>query len=250
MIKAIVTEFQKAKHRKVWLIIAAILCVQIAWSFWNLSDMDEHDLEQGWELCLFQFPLLNSIIMPVAAAVVASRLCDIEHKGNTFQLLETLMPAGVLFDAKFLLGSIYIAAATLLQVIFIFLAGLILGFKGNPPMDMFGYYLLFNTLTSVTILLLQQTLSLLFPNQMLALTVGLMGGLIGVFLLYLPQIFSNFLLWGYYGVLLFVKMDWNPATRIVNLSYIPLNWSGFFILAAAFCGFYFIGRRLFVRKEM
>lgn len=250
MIKALSSEFRKTKHRKIWLIIAALLLTQIAWSLWSFSKLDAHDLEQGWESGLFNFLLLNSIIMPVVMAVIASRLCDVEHKGQTLKLIETLIPAGKFFDAKFLFGSIYLIAVSLLQVVYLIVVGKIFGFEGNPPMGMFGYYLLFNTSISVTILLFQQILSLLFPNQMVSLSVGLMGGLVGVMLLYLPPIFSNFLIWGYYGVLNFVNMDWNPTTRIVNYSFIPVNWTGFIILVCIFCAMYIIGRRLFIRKEI
>ena len=212
--------------------------------------MDAHDLEQGWEMCFFQFSILNSIILPVVAAVIASRICDIEHKGQTFRQLETLIPAGRLFDEKFIFESLYILAATLLQTIYIIVLGLIKGFIGPPPMAMVGYYFLFTTSVNLTILLLQHTLSILFANQMISLTVGLLGGLTGIFLLYLPEIVSNFLIWGYYGVLLFIRMDWNRATRIVNYYYVPANWTGFFILVGMFCLIYFIGRRLFTRKDI
>ena len=249
MIKAIASEFRKTRRRKVWLIVAALLAIQFVWIFWGMSRMDAHDLEQGWETLLFQFPIFNSIIMPVAAAVIASRLCDIEHKGQTLRQLETLMPAGKFFDAKFLFGSIFIAAITLIQILAMILAGTILGFKGNIPVIKFGYYFLFNTSINLTILLLQQVLSLLFPNQMVSLSVGLLGGLVSIFLLYLPQVFSKFVVWGYYGELILVQMDWNPATRIINYSYIPANWPGFTILLIAFCGIYIIGRRLFIKKE-
>ena len=250
MIKALAIEFQKTKHRKTLLIVAAMFLVQTLWFSWGLSDMDAHDLEQGWEMCFFQFSILNSIILPVVAAVIASRICDIEHKGQTFRQLETLIPAGRLFDEKFIFESLYILAATLLQTIYIIVLGLIKGFAGPPPMTMVGYYFLFTTSVNLTILLLQHTLSILFANQMISLTVGLLGGLTGIFLLYLPEIVSNFLIWGYYGVLLFIRMDWNRATRIVNYYYVPANWTGFFILVGMFCLIYLIGRRLFTRKDI
>lgn len=250
MMQALRLEFQKAHRRKVWVIAAAITLVEIIWTLWGVSRMDEHDLAQGWKSMQFQFSIINSIIMPVLAAVIASRLCDVEHKGQTFKLLETLMPAGRIFDAKFLFGSLYMIAVVILQILAIIFVGLLKGFQGNPPLDMLAYYLLFTGSVNLTILLLQQILSLQSPNQMVSLSVGLLGGLVGIFLLYLPKVFSKFLLWGYYGELLFIQMDWNPATRIVNYFYIPKNWSGFLILVTGFVILYLIGRRLFIRKEI
>jgi hypothetical protein len=160
------------------------------------------------------------------------------------------MPAGRLFDAKLLFGGIYITVAICVQILAMILVGSIKGFQGNPPLDKFAYYFLFTGTVSLTILLLQQILSLQFPNQMVSLSVGLLGGLVGIFLLYLPKVFSKFLLWGYYGELIFVQMDWDPATRIVHYAYIPKNWPGFLLLVGVFIGLYSFGRRAFVRKEI
>lgn len=212
--------------------------------------MDAHDLSQGWMHFLFQFPLLNTIMMPVIAAVLASRLCDIEHKGDTLKLLNTVMSAGRLFDAKFLCGALYMLAVVILQLVVIVVVGYVTGFYGNPPADKLLYYLLFTTAVNLTILLLQQVLSLLFKNQMIPLTVGVIGSFGGLFILYLPQSLERFLLWGYYGVLMLVGMDWDRTTRITNFYYTPLDWAGFITLAVMFCAIYIIGRALFIRKEM
>ena len=232
------------------MIVAAMIMVQILWSIWGVRRMDAHELSQGWMFFLYQFPLLNSIMMPVIAAVVASRLCDIEHKGQMLKLLNTVMPAGRLFAAKFLCGALYMLAAVLLQLIVIVAVGYAVGFMGAPPFDKLFYYLLFTTAVNLTILLLQQVLSLLFVNQMVPLTVGLIGGLSGLFIMFFPQNLERLLLWGYYGVLMFVGMNWDRATRITDFYYAPVNWAGFITLAVMFCVIYIIGRTLFVRKEM
>ena len=250
MKEALIVEFRKIHHRRVWLIVVALILVQILWGVWALRRMDAHDLSQGWMRCLYQFPLLNSIMMPVIAAVVASRLCDIEHKGRTLKLLETVMPSGRLFGAKFLCGSCYMFATALLQVIVIVIAGYIKGFEGSAPIDKLLYYLLFTTVVNMTILLLQQSLSLLIVNQMIPLTVGLIGALSGLYLLFFPRTFEKFLIWGYYGTLMLVGMDWDKTTRIVTYYSRPVNWSGAIALAVMFLVLYITGCTLFVRKEI
>ena len=250
MSKALAMEFHKIYRRRVWMIVAAMILVQILWSIWGVQRTDAHKLSQGWMFFLYQYPLLNSIMMPVIAAVVASRLCDIEHKGQTLKLLNTVMPAGRLFAAKFLCGALYMLAAVLLQLIVIVAVGHAVGFVGNPPFDKLVYYLLFTTAVNLTILLLQQVLSLLFVNQMVPLTVGLIGGLAGLFIMFFPQNLERFLLWGYYGVLMLVGMDWNSVTRVTSYYWVPVDWRGFITLAVMFCVIYIVGRTLFVRKEM
>ncbi len=250
MIKALITEFHKIRRRKVWLIVAALIFVQLLWAIWAFRNMDAHELSQGWMICLYQFPLLNTIMMPVIAAVVASRLCDIEHKGQTLKLLETVMSSGRLFDAKFLCGACYMFAVVLLQIAVIIIFGSVKGFEGNVPVDKLLYYLLFTTSVNMTILLLQQSLSLLIVNQMIPLSVGLIGALAGLYLLFLPQSLGKLLVWGYYGVLMLVGMDWDGTTRIMDCYYTPVDWNGFVVLAIMFCLIYVAGRTLFVRKEM
>ena len=250
MIKSLAMEFWKIRRRKVWTIVAALLFMQILWLLWGVNRMDVHELSQGWMFFLYKFPLLNAIMVPVIAAITASRLCDIEHKGQMLKLLHTLMPAGCLFTAKFLCGALYMLAVVLLQITVMVIAGLALGFAGNPPLDKLLYYLLFTMTVSITILLLQQVLSLLFRNQMMPLAVGVIGSFAGLFSMFFPPGLGKFILWGYYGVLMFVRMDWDRVTRITDYYYVPVDWSGFGILAVTFCLLYLLGRALFIRKDV
>lgn len=250
MRKALAIEFQKTRRRRVWVIVAALIVVQILWSLWGVGRMDAHDKSQGWMFFLYQFPLLNSIMLPLIAAVVASRLCDIEHKGQSLKLLSTVMSKGRLFDAKFLCGACYLFVAALLQVIAIAFVGSIVGFEGSIPLGKLGCYLLFTTAVSVTILLLQQVLSILIQNQMVPLAVGIIGSFAGLFIMYFPERLSRFILWGYYGVFMFVKMNWDHVTRITDFYYDSVDWVGFFALLIQFLIIYLVGRTLFVRKEM
>lgn len=250
MTKALVVEFQKIRRRKIWVIVAVLIFVQMLWSLWGVQRMDAHDLSQGWMHLFFQLPLLNSIMMPIIAAVVASRLCDVEHKGQTFKLLNTVIPSQRLFAAKFLCGAFYMLAAVLLQIVVIVAVGWAVGFEGNPPPDKLLYYMLFTTAVTLTILLLQQVLSLLFKNQMIPFSVGIIGSFAGLFIMFFPQNLERLLLWGYYGVLMFVRMDWDRATRMTDYYYVPFDWSGFITLIIMFCAIYIIGQTLFIRKEM
>lgn len=141
-------------------------------------------------------------------------------------------------------------ATVLAQVVVIIAVGYTVGFKGNPPPDKLLYYLLFTAAVDLTVLLLQQVLSLLFKNQMVSLTVGIIGSFAGLFIMFFPQNLERLLLWGYYGVLMFVGMDWDRATRVTDFHYVPVDWGGFIALIVMFCTIYIIGRALFVRKEI
>lgn len=248
--KALLMEFRKTHRRKIWIIVAALIGVQLLWAFWSISRMDTGDMEQGWLFCLYQFPVLNAIMMPVVAAVLASRLSDVEHKGQTLRLLTTIMTPGKLFDAKFLCGTVYMAAVAGLQILLIVVIGTTKGFGGAIPLGKLIYYLFSTIGVSLTILLLQQILSLLFINQMIPFAVGLVGSLAGIYAMFLPQNLGRILLWAYYGVLMPVGLDWQPEADIVNYYSLPIDWSGVITLCTVFIALYLIGRGLFTRKEV
>lgn len=250
MIKAIAAEFRKVRGKKVWIIVAALMCVQLLWELWSFRNMNAERLKQGWLYLMYEFPMLNTIFMPLVAAVVASRLCDEEHKGQTLKLLETVMPAGRLFGAKFLCGAVYMAAAAVIQVMLITVSGVVKGFPGGIPVRQLTMYFAVTCAVSLTLYLTQQVLSLLFVNQMIPLAVGVAGAFIGLFSLYFPQTVQKLFLWSYYGVLMFVGMDWDRAARITNFYLTPVDRSGFLFLAVLFFLIYGIGRTIFVRKEI
>lgn len=248
--KALAAEFRKVHGRRVWVIVAALIGVQLLWELWSLRSMDAAHLRQGWLYLMYEFPMLNTIFMPVVAAVVASRLCDEEHKGQTLKLLETVMPAGRLFDAKFLCGAVYMAASSAVQVVLITVSGIVKKFPGEIPAKHLALYFVITCAVSLTLYLAQQVFSLLFVNQMIPLAIGIAGAFIGLFSLFFPQTVQKLFLWSYYGVLMFVRMDWDRATRITNFYITPTDWSGFLLLGVLFCLIYGIGRTIFVRKEI
>jgi lantibiotic transport system permease protein len=249
MIQAIQLEFFKIRRRKVSWIIAALLGVQCLWSLWAILRMDSSDLKQGWLYLLYQFPLLNAIVLPTTIAVLASRLSDVEHKGQTLRLLEVVMPAGRLFDAKFLCGAVYMVAVVLFQAAVMLASGTLCGFSDGAPFAKIGLYLLFTTGVNLTILTLQQTLSLQFVNQMVAFTVGIMGSFFGLFSMFFPQSIQKLIVWGYYGVLMTVGLNWDLGTRIMDFYWAQIDWWGWVLLIVQFCVFYSVGRAAFIRKE-
>ena len=248
--RALRIEFLKIRYKKIWLIVFSIIFVQGLWELWAVRKMDANDLIQGWMFCLYQFPLLNTIMMPITAAVVASRLCDVEHKGEMLKLLYTVMPERKLFFTKFICGAFFMTVATLLQVLIIVSIGLLKGFSGGIPLDKILFYFLFTVLINVTILLIQQILSLFYINQMIPITIGLLGSFIGLFSLFFSEGIKRFLIWGYYGVLILVGMDWDKETRVTTFHYLTPDWISVIIVITAFILIYIISHVLIKRRKL
>lgn len=249
MITALSMEFYKIRHRKIGLTVAMMIGMQFMWALWAMRNMDVHELSQGWMSCLYSFSQLNCIMMPIIVAVIASRLSDIEHKGNTLKLLKTIMPGSQLFTAKFLCGAFYMIITVILQLGIIIFIGHLRGFTQEFSFGYFEYYALFTLVINLTLLLLQLILSLLFVNQMIAFVIAIAGAFLGLYSLFFESI-SRFVLWGYYGLLSPVRMNWDKNTRVVDFYWSSVPLGECLILLVIFVLLYIIGKKLFIRKEI
>ncbi len=144
-------EFFKCRRRRLWLPLLIMMAAQLAWGLYSMRDLSAKELQQGWAIILYNFPMLNAMMTPVIAAVVASRMADIEHKGQTLKLLETVQRTGALFDSKFICGAVYMTLFVLVQIAVILCFGMISGFHGAPPLDKIGEYFAATLLTTLTV---------------------------------------------------------------------------------------------------
>lgn len=250
--RAVRLEFYKVRRRKVWLILLALIGVQFLWSlvaYFRMKPTPEL-LASGWLSCLQQFAMLDTIIMPFFSAVLASRLCDIEHKGRTFKLLETVQSPARLFAAKFLCAAVYLTAAAILQTVLMMAVGLIRGFDGPPPVQLFALQLFFFFVVNLAVYLIQQILSLQIQNQMVPMAVGLFGSFMGLFTLFFPKAVMRLVVWSYYALLTPIAMEYNTRTHVTRYSVLTPDWGAFFLLTAVLVALYILGRALFIRKEV
>lgn len=248
--KTLQLEFYKIKRRKVWLTVFAMLSVQLLWGLWAFRDPSDRELESGWIALLYNLSLIDGIMMPTIMSVLASRLADIEHKGNTYKQLETLKNAGSLYHAKALCGSIIIAVMFVIQFAFFILLGCHLGYAGNPDLK---YYLLSYVLklaSNLSLFFLQLALSMLFVNQMIPLVAGLGGSMIALLLMYVAR--YSFLPWGGNLSAALVWMEWDEETRIITYfyrNYSPAEAAAVVCIFVWIAVFYVGGRVLFARRE-
>ncbi len=243
-------EWKKIRRKKIGLTMCALMGVQFAWLLWASKNPDEKELLQGWLSQLQTQPLVCAIMMPTVMSVLASRLADIEHKGNTYKLLKTLKPAGTLYHAKALCGFLFILFMTAADFLFLLLLGYGHGYVGNPNPKAFLFSFVMQIACCLALYLLQLDLSMLFFNQMIPLVAGLCGSMLGVILMYLKT--YSFLPWGGFLSSAIVMMDWNPDTRVINFYYREYSPVELFALAMIFVWivvFYTAGRILFTRKE-
>ena len=106
-------EFFKCRRRKILLVCAAVLAAELLWIVSTFLRQDAEDLVQGWMLLLYDLAMVDAIIMPISVATIASRSCELEHKGTTLKLLETMAAPGRLYGAKLAWGALVLAALLL-----------------------------------------------------------------------------------------------------------------------------------------
>lgn len=250
MSKLLKCEFLKTRRCYVFVMALAITAIELAWIFYGKYSDDA--LQKGWMMFLYQLPLVNAIFIPLLSIVVASRLCDVEHKGGMFKQICAIAEKGKVYDAKLLYGLGIMTLSVCIQFVMIFFGGKYLGFGGKFPLNLYMLYALFTIIPSITIYIFQHSLSMLFKNQAIPFFAGVIGEFCGVFAMFLSQLpwLRKSLIWGYYGVLQFVGADWNRETRISNYYLLDIDWSFFAVLIAITIALYFIGKKLFCESEV
>ena len=253
MIGLLKCEYRKTRRRYVFITALVITACELVFAFYG--KYEGFILENGWMSFLYQLPLINSIFFPVLSIVVASRLCDIEHKGQQLKLLCTMTEKGRLYDAKLLYGlgivSLCLAVTFGAEIIF----GKVMGFGGELPVKLYLIYMLFTAAPTFAVYVFQHTLSMLFKNQAVSFFTGVIGTFAGLFSMFLPQLplLRQLLPWGFYGAMQFVGLfGWTKETRYADAYFeiMPVEPYVYIIAAVYAILFYAVGKYLFCRKEI
>lgn len=252
MIRLLKCEYQKTRGRYVFLTALALTAVALSWALYG--KYDDFAIRNGWMMFLYQLPLINAIFMPILSIVVASRLCDIEHKGAMLKQLLVITQKGKVYDAKLIYGLSMVVLCNLINWGVTIAFGYLKGFWGDVPLKLYLLYLLFTLVPSIAVYLFQHTLAIVFPNQAVTFFAGIIGTFAGLFSMFLPHpILRKSILWGYYGALGFVGMfGWTPETRMkyAYFEVMGFDWTAFGILIVACVVMYIAGKTLFCRKDL
>lgn len=245
------TEWIKVRYRKIGLLLAAFWGLIALWILWAVYDAPPEQIWDGYRMSFLQIPLMDTILMPTMTAMLASRLCDAEVKGDTLKLLCTMERKGRLFDMKLLMGAVYLGAFVAAEILLLFAVGRFFGY-GRPmePIHLL-YFVMQVYMVSLVILLFQQILSFFFENQIIPLASGLFGSFLGLFLWFFPgSPMRKLFIWGYYSVLCFVNYDWDEKTRITTYYDVPFDTGSLCLLLLILIIGYIAGKMLFLRKEI
>ncbi|MFD1179179.1 ABC transporter permease [Paenibacillus puldeungensis] len=192
-------EFYKLRRKRIFLMIPLLLSVELAWACISVSmALAQHPGEVGWADTVMTVSSMNGLFLPILSAVIVSRICDMEHKGNTWKML---MSASVkrsrLYAAKYACAVLLLLFAVILQVVVITAFGAANAFPALPG-GMLLKFIGSAMLTSLAVVALQQWVSLVVKNQAFALSLGMFGGFIGLTADLFPAAIRRFFIWSYY----------------------------------------------------
>lgn len=241
-------EAMKQKGKRNILVPVSFLALLFFWTLFLLKGIKQEELPFGYFSLLYQYPVMNAILVPLMVSVVASRICDMEVKGDTMKILFTLEKRGHFFDCKFLMGMKYLVLFFVGQTALIPLSGKLFGFTQEIPWKHLLLFFISGFSVATALLLLQEILSLFSHNQILPLIVGLAGSFLGLFSLFFPANIIHLVLWGYFAVFSTTGLNWNKTTRISTYYEIPFPVSTF-LLFLVFCTAAFLLCRTLIQKK-
>ena len=208
-------ELKKHKRRCNLLLFIAVIVAEMAFLYGNFHGKEA--TSAGWMLLFYNIPIINCVFFPVAIAGFASRLMDIEHKGEMLKCLYTFSTPQKIFFTKYLYGAICTLILVAMQCGSIILCCGILGFDSNFPLKYLLIHGVITYITCMTLLSIHLLLSFFYRNQALSISVGILGSFTAFFSLVLPEsIIQKFLPWATFVTSGFVTMDWNRDTREVK----------------------------------
>lgn len=241
-------EKRKLRYRKNALLILTMLILELIWIWFCFDDAIERWTGMEYYAMIYMIPQMVVIFFPLTLAILASRLCDIEHRGNNFKLLCTMEEKKQIYEIKVLEGIKYILLLTASQTIFIFVMSKILGYVQTIPWDNIFFFTLEIFVISISVFLLQLIASLFIENQLIPLVIGLIGSFSGLFTMYVPML-RPFTIWGYYVLLSPVGFWWDEETRDYGVYDVPCQWVKLIIFVIIAIILYVIGKIIFEKKE-
>ena len=150
---------------------------------------------QWLQRLLYSLPVIEAILMPVMMAVLASRLWDMEIKGNTAKLLYTLQSRRSLFAGKAVFGVLEVLLVTVLELACVPVLGRVHGYTEAFPTGQLVYLFVCTLAVDAMLFFGEFLLMLWVGNPLPALCVGIVGLWWGCSLLLCRRLSAILCLW-------------------------------------------------------
>lgn len=236
MMRALSLEYFKLRRKRIFAMTALFLGAEMLWALVSTTmSIARNPSSADWKTIIATTASMNGLFLPIISAIVVSRLCDMEHKGNTWKLLmATNMNRNSIYAAKFICAASILCLYLVLQAGIIFAFGMMNGFD-SLPLRLLMLHIGGALLTSMAIVALQQWISLVVKNQSFALSLGMIGGFIGMTADLFPAFVRRIFIWSYYSGLSPVTYLYTEKTATyVMQPPSPVLIAAVLLIAAAF----------------
>lgn len=224
IIKDFSIELRKHKHRHNFLIFIITILAETMFIYGNYHG--KSNLDNSWMLLFYNFPIMNTLFFPVVIAGFASRLMDVEHKGDMLKSLYTFSTPHKIFYAKYLYGALSILGLVIMLCASFFVNARLLNLSTDFQVQYLLIFALTTFISSLTLFTIHMLLSFFFKNQAVSICVGILGAFTGLFSAFLPEsAFQKMYPWATYVTSLLVGMDWNRETRVTRLYLLDPDFS-------------------------
>ena len=212
--RTLCAELKKSRRRHNALVAAGISLIALLWA--TPTGGKREDVSQGYSALLYAIPIINTVIMPLGTAVLASRLWDLESKEKCCRILLTLQSRASLFFGKAVVTLLQVLLTVAVESAGILALGKWAGYTDALDWGQFLWLAAATFAVNAMLVFLWLFLSVRFDNQVPTLAGGMVGSLSGLFASFMPPMVSFFMPWGYYIPLSTARMDWNRETKIIR----------------------------------
>ena len=212
MASAYAVERKKARRRHDAALAVAIALAAVIWAS-GTNDGRPEELATGYSAFFYALPVINTVIMPVGMAALASRLWDLESRGGMDRLLLTVQSRLSLFTGKALRGLFLLALVARSQGAGAVASGALRGYTQAMDASQLLWLLLCTMAVNAMLFFFSLLLGVRFGSPAPALAAGLVESLSGLFAAFFPRWLSYLMPWGYYVPLSAMAMGWDRATR-------------------------------------
>lgn len=250
--KQIGLEFYKLRYKHIFLMITLFLFIEIIWAFTAASMSISRNSEIAkWETLIMMLSTMNGLFLPILSAICVSRICDIEHKGNTWKmLLAVSVKRGQLYASKYIYACLVMLWMSILQIFFICAFGMFKGFEQPVPILLLTKFFAGVFLTNLAVIALQLWASMAIKNQAFALALGMIGGFVGLVAELLPLGVRRFFVWSYYTGLSPVRQNYVNEQMQLTIQHISTLLPLMAVLVAAGIIIYLAGMFHISRQEV
>ena len=243
-------EFFKLRHKRLFLMVTLLISVEIAWAFISVGmSISRNPGMVGWKDIIMTLASMNGLFLPIIAAVVVSRICDMEHKGNTWKLLlSACVKRSHIYAAKYICACLLLFYAGILQVLAIVLFGAANAFEQPLPFSLLMRFLGGTMVTNIVVISLQQWVSLAVKNQSFALCLGMIGAFIGMTADLFPSVVRSLFVWSYYTGLCPVTYSYTGHSTVFAIRTIETSVTAVIVFIGALV--YVVGSIRVSRQEI